>query len=83
MLILNPLFLEYGHVAYKIKGNEAYYCMPTKILLSHTPLVVSKGQFSLKVGMLHMKLKSTTQKLVFDHTNIYILRICVPLFLVL
>ena len=43
-------FLEYGHVAYQIKGNEAYTCnnMLANNLLLHLPLnpgVGSKGQF--------------------------------------
>ena len=41
-------FSEYGHVAYQIKGNEAYNNMLVNILLLHLPLIPgvgSKGVF--------------------------------------
>ena len=37
-LLIQNHFLEYGHFAYKIKGNEAYNNMLTNILPLHTPL---------------------------------------------
>ena len=51
-------FSEYGHVAYQIKGNEAYNNMKVNILPQHLPLtpgVGSKGYFFpfVKVVMLH------------------------------
>ena len=46
------------HVAYQIKGNEAYNNMLANILPLHTPWVGSKCQNNvfLKVVMLHTKL---------------------------
>ena len=43
-------FAEYGHVAYQIKGNEAYNNMLAIVL----PLHISFSPF-LKVAMLHVK----------------------------
>ena len=45
---IKSTFSEYGHVAYQIKGNEAYNNMLANILPFHTPLTPglgSKGQF--------------------------------------
>ena len=60
--LYKTIFSEYGHVAYQIKGNEAYNNMLANILPLHTPLTPgmgSKGYFFsfLKVVMLHIKLK--------------------------
>ena len=41
-------YSEYGHAAYQIKGNAAYYNILANILLLHLPLtrgLGSKGQF--------------------------------------
>ena len=36
-------FSEYGHVAYQIKGNEAYTNMLANSLLIHVPLTPGVG----------------------------------------
>ena len=64
--IKSTFFSEYGHVAYQIKGNEAYINMLANILSLHTPLttgVVSEGQFISfpKVVVLHIRLMGIKQ----------------------
>ena len=68
----NSTFSEYGHVAYRIKGNDACSNMVANILpvdTPSTPGVGSKGQnfFFLKVVMLHIKLKGTDHRAPHKH----------------
>ena len=58
-------FSEYGHVAYQIKADDAGSNMIANILPSDIPLTQGWDQkvklyLSLKVVMLHIKLKLTT-----------------------
>ena len=58
------VFSEYGHVAYKIKADDAGSKMVANILPTDTPSTQGWGQkvklsFLLKVVMLHIKLDLT------------------------
>ena len=57
----NETFLEYGHIAYQIKWNNAYSNMVANILPTDTPLTLGSGlksqTFFLKEVMSHIKFK--------------------------
>ena len=60
----NSTFSEYGHVAYQIKGNNAYSNMVANILPTGIPLIpgvgtIGKHIFILKIASLPIKLKGT------------------------
>ena len=64
-------FLEYGHVAYQIKENEAYNYMLANVLPLHTSLTPgrSKGHFFLNVVMVHVELNMNVELNVNEAEN--------------